>query len=242
VTGGAATLVARPGTAAAGQAHMLRPVRSPIIDTARDETALIDRLRAGDERAFAELVDAHARSMKRVARAHVSSDAVAEEVVQETWLGVLNGLGRFEGRSSLKHWIFTILTNRAKTRGVAEHRTVPFAALAALEAEDRSHAVDPDRFLPADHERAPHHWATPPRRWELSPEASVSHGEVLGVVRAAIATLPPVQRMVIVMRDLEGFASEEVCDLLELSQGNQRILLHRARSRVRGALEEHLAA
>ncbi len=221
---------------------MLRLVRSPAVDTEGDESGFIDRLRARDERAFAELIDTHSRSMQRVARAYVSTDAVAEEVVQETWLGVLTGLDRFEGRSSLKHWIFVILANRAKTRGVVEHRTVPFAAMVARETADRFHAVDPDRFLPADHERVPHHWATPPRRWELSPEDALSHGELLGVLRAAIATLPPAQRMVIVMRDLEGFPSDEVCELLALSPGNQRILLHRARSRVRTRLEEHLAA
>lgn len=210
---------------------------APVID----ELRLIEQLRAGDESAFARLVDELAPGMLRVARTYVQSDAVAAEVVQETWLGMLRGLDRFEARSSLKTWIYRILINRARTRGAAEHRTVPFATLAAREADGPFNAVDADRFLPADHDRWPHHWAAPPRRWELSPEDAVSHSETLDVIRTAIDELPPMQRMVIVMRDLEGFSAEEACELLELTVGNQRVLLHRARSHVRGHLEEYLA-
>ena len=207
-----------------------------------DERRLIEQLRCGDESAFARLVDELTPGMLRVARTYVPSDAIAADVVQETWLGVLRGLDGFEARSSLKTWVYRILINRARTRGAAEHRTVPFATLAARETDVAFAAVEGDRFLPADHDRWPHHWAAPPRRWELSPEDALSHSETLEVVRAAIDELPPTQRMVIVMRDLEGFSAEETCELLELTVGNQRVLLHRARSHVRAHLEEYLAA
>jgi RNA polymerase sigma-70 factor (ECF subfamily) len=212
-----------------------------VPDAGAADRRLLERLRTGDEAAFAELVQRHARSMLRLAQLYVPSRAVAEEVVQETWLGVLNGLDGFEGRSSLKTWIFRILVNRAKTRGERERRTVPFAALAADEAGDDAPAVDPDRFIPAGEEHE-HSWATPPRRWEESPEKSLESGETLAVAREAIDRLPPMQRLVIAMRDLEGWPSEEVCNALEISETNQRVLLHRARSRVRAALEDYLDA
>ncbi len=210
-------------------------------DTSADERHLLDRLRRGEEAAFTQLVSQHTPGLLRVARSYVSSQAVAEEVVQETWLGVLRGLERFEGRSSVRTWVFRILTNRAQTRGAGESRTVPFAALAAREAAEGFTAVDPERFLPADHDRWPHHWAAPPRRWDSSPEDALSHAETLRLVREAIEGLPPTQRLVITMRDLEGWPAEEVCEVLEVSAANQRVLLHRARSVVRGALEEHLS-
>ncbi len=217
-----------------------------MIDTdapacADAERVLLGRLRAHDEAAFSELLDRLTPGLLRVALAHVPSRAVAEEVVQETWLGVLRGLDRFEGRSSLETWIFRILLNRARTRGQREHRTVPFAALAAGEIEAPFSAVDPERFLPADHDRWPHHWATPPQRWEDSPERALESGETVALVRAAIERLPPMQRLVITMRDLEGWPSDEVCNVLEISETNQRVLLHRARSKARRALEEHFS-
>lgn len=208
---------------------------------ALQERELIERLRTGDQEAFARLVEELTPGMLRVARTHVSSAAVADEVVQDTWLGVLRGLDAFEGRASLKTWIFSILVNRAKSRGVVEHRTVPFATLAARELDGPAGAVDADRFLPADHDLWPHHWAAPPRRWEWSPEDASSHAQTLALVRAAIEQLPAMQRMVVVMRDLEGFAAEDVCALLDLTAVNQRVLLHRGRSRIRARLEEHLA-
>lgn len=210
-------------------------------DVEAHELRLLERLRAGDEAAFAELVERFTPSLLRVARSYVPTQAVAEEVVQETWLGVLNGLDRFEGRSSLRTWIFRILTNRAKTRGERERRTVPFATLGERESEDGVTAVDPERFLPADHDRWPHHWAAPPRRWETSPEEALTSSETLRIVRSTIDGLSPMQRLVITMRDLEGWPAAEVCSVLELSEANQRVLLHRARSKVRSALEEHLA-
>jgi RNA polymerase sigma-70 factor (ECF subfamily) len=198
-----------------------------------EEAELLERLRARDERAFAELVREWSPSMLRLARMYTPSRAVAEEVVQEAWLGVLQGIDRFEGRSSLKTWVFRILVNRAMTRGAREARSVPFAALAASEVARDEPAVDPDRFA---RDGA---WASPPRRWQDSPELALRSAETLGVVRAAIAELPPMQRLVVTMRDLEGFGSEETCNALEISETNQRVLLHRGRAKVRAALERH---
>jgi RNA polymerase sigma-70 factor (ECF subfamily) len=214
-----------------------RPTAPTVSDvpSAAADAALLAALRAGDEAAFTALVTRHHASLKRVARAYVASDAVAEEVVQETWLAVIDGLERFEERSTLKTWLFHILTNRAKTRGVRERRSVPFASLAAAGAEP---AVSPERFQrPGD--PWPGHWATPPRPWE-DPERRLSSLEAREHLRAAIAGLPAVQQAVLTLRDVEGLEAEEVCDLLELSAGNQRVLLHRARSRVRAELEGYL--
>jgi RNA polymerase sigma-70 factor (ECF subfamily) len=198
-----------------------------------EEAELLERLRARDERAFAELVREWSPSMLRLARMYTPSRAVAEEVVQEAWLGVLQGIDRFEGRSSLKTWVFRILVNRAMTRGAREARSVPFAALAASEVARDEPAVEPDRFARDGM------WASPPRRWQDSPELALRSAETLGVVRSAIAELPPMQRLVVTMRDLEGFGSEETCNALEISETNQRVLLHRGRAKVRAALERH---
>lgn len=202
------------------------------------ERELVERLRAGDEQAFEALVERHYGTMLSVARSHVKSRAVAEEVVQEAWVGVLNGLDRFEGRSSLKTWILRIVINIAKTRGVREARSVPFASLAP---EGEEHAVEPERFRgPGD--AFPGHWRAYPADWRALPERALEQRETLGVVVRAIEGLPDAQRTVITMRDVEGCEAEEVCQALEISEGNQRVLLHRARSRVRAALEQHLDA
>jgi RNA polymerase sigma-70 factor (ECF subfamily) len=177
--------------------------------------------------------------MLRLALTYVRTRAVAEEVVQEAWLGVLNGLDRFEGRASLKTWIFRILTNVAKTRAVREARTVPFSALAEAETEEGP-SVDPDRFFGPGHRWAGH-WAAYPERWEKVPERRLVSDETRRLIADAIAGLPPAQRQVISLRDVEGWSSDEVCNALELSETNQRVLLHRARSKVRQALEEYLA-
>jgi RNA polymerase sigma-70 factor, ECF subfamily len=206
----------------------------------RDERELIDALRRGDERAFRALVDSYSPSLLRVAIAYVPSRAVAEEVVQETWLGVLRGLDRFEGRSSLKTWIFRILTNIATTRGARERRGVPFSTLAAAE-DPNGPSVDPDRFFPPDHPRYPGHWRLGPTRWP-TPEEGLLAGETREVVLSAIADLPPAQRTVIGLRDIEGWPADEVCDALGVSEVNQRVLLHRARTKVRSALETYHAA
>ena len=201
-----------------------------------DERALIEALRRGDEVAFMRLVDEYGPMLLRVARMYVPSAAVAEEVVQETWIAVLNGIDRFEGRSSLKTWIFRILTNIAKTRGERERRSVPFSSAARAAADEPS--VDPDRFLPAgdEHARA---WAIGPIPWP-GPEESLLSGETRDVILDAIEKLPPAQREVITLRDVDGWTSEEVRNALEISETNQRVLLHRARSKVRRAIERHL--
>jgi RNA polymerase sigma-70 factor (ECF subfamily) len=214
----------------------------PQIDPAgaTDETSLIKALRGGDEAAFATLLQQYHGALVRVAMAYVSDRAVAEEVAQETWLGVLRGLDRFESRSSLKTWIFRILTNRAKTRGEREGRTVPFSALAGGEVEADDPAVEPERFLGADHPQWPGHWASPVKGWGDDPEARLLAGETGERIREAVDALPPTQRTVIILRDVQGFDAGEVCGLLQISEANQRVLLHRARSKVRRALEHYL--
>ena len=205
------------------------------------EDQLVARLKRGDESAFAELISAYSPALLRVAQARVRTRAVAEEVVQETWLAVLHGLDGFEGRSSLKTWIFRILTNIAITRGTRESRCLPFSSLAASEADESDDAVDASRFLPADHDRWPHHWALGPTRWQ-TPEEGLLSGETRDCILRAVESLPPAQRTVITLRDIEGWPSEEVCEALGVSEGNQRVLLHRARSKVRAAVEEYFGA
>jgi RNA polymerase sigma-70 factor (ECF subfamily) len=204
-------------------------------DPAAAEAALLERLRAGDEAAFEALVARHYATMLAVAQTYVKGRAVAEEVVQEAWLGVIKGLDRFEGRSSLRTWILSILVNQAKTRGTREARSVPFAALAP---EGEEPAVDPDRFR-GPGESYPGHWRAFPGDWGRSAATAAQDRETLRVVMGAIAELPTAQQSVIRMRDVEGYSSEEVCAALDVSEGNQRVLLHRARSRVRSALERH---
>jgi RNA polymerase sigma-70 factor (ECF subfamily) len=206
----------------------------------RDDAQLIEALRAGDEAAFVELIHAHHSMLLRVAMTYVSSRAVAEEVVQETWLGVLKGLDRFEARSSLKTWIFRIASNIARTRGVREARCLPFSSLPRTDAERPEPSVEPGRFLPADHARYPGHWAREPAAWE-TPEERLLSAETRGVILAAIERLPPAQRLVVTLRDIEGWSAHEACEALEVTHSNQRVLLHRGRSKVRAALERHLS-
>jgi RNA polymerase sigma-70 factor, ECF subfamily len=203
-----------------------------------DDLRLATAAQQGDERAFEALVDRYNASLLRVAMLYLRDRSVAEEVVQETWLGVIRGLERFERRSLLRTWIFRILTNTAKTRAVRESRSVPFAALAATEADDGP-SVEPERFRGAD-DRWSGHWASPPESWTGLPESRLLSRETLAVVQEAIAALPLMQAKVITLRDVEGWSSDEVCALLELSEGNQRVLLHRARSKVRAQLERYL--
>jgi RNA polymerase sigma-70 factor, ECF subfamily len=205
------------------------------VDPAAAEPALLERLRAGDEEAFAALVAGLYGTMLTVARTYVKDRAVAEEVVQETWLGVINGLDRFEGRSSLKTWILSILVNQAKTRGTREARIVPFAALVP---QDDGPAVDPERFR-GPHEQYTGGWRAFPANWKPADEL-LEDRETIRVAMRAIVDLPLTQQTVIRMRDVEGYSAEEVCATLDVSEANQRVLLHRARSRVRAALERHL--
>ncbi len=209
----------------------------PASPAPRDDAAVLAALRAGDERAFADLVSMYHAAMVRLARVYVGSTSVAEEVVQDAWVGVLEGLDRFEGRSSLKTWIFRIVMNRAITRAQRERRSIPFSALAEVdEARDES-AVDPSRFRPPGDPNAGR-WRSAPSPWP-DPESSALSNEAMSRVRAAIDTLPPVQRQVITLRDVAGWDSKETCNLLGLSETNQRVLLHRARSRVRAALDRY---
>jgi RNA polymerase sigma-70 factor (ECF subfamily) len=203
-----------------------------------DDADLVRALRAGDEEAFMEVVRRYNRLMLRVALGYVRSEAVAEEVVQETWCAVLGGIDRFERRATLKTWIMRILANRAKTRGQREARCVPFSSLGGSEDDDGP-AVDPDRFLPADHPRYPNHWAAAPSEWTQLPDERLLASETQDRIRAAIAGLPARQQAVISLRDVEGWSPDEVCQLLDLSEGNQRVLLHRARSHVRAELERY---
>jgi RNA polymerase sigma-70 factor (ECF subfamily) len=207
----------------------------PRVPVAPDEVEMLARLRARDERAFERLVEQHHGTMLSVARMYVKTHATAEEVVQDAWLGVIRGLDGFEGRSSLKTWIMRIVVNAALRRGVRDARTVPFSS---LEPEGTEAAVDPDRFRGPD-DGFPGHWNRYPSDWRSLPENVVTGQETTEVVMRTIAELPAQQRTVISMRDVHGWTAEEVCAALDLSPGNQRLLLHRARSRLRAALERH---
>src|SRR3954453_10512255 len=205
-------------------------------DMALPDAEIVAALKRGDESVFADLVDEYSPGLLRMARMFVRDRAVAEDVVQDTWIGVLRGIDRFEGRSSLKTWIYRILINTAKTRGQRESRSIPFSAAAAADEP----AVDPDRFLGADHPVAGG-WMLGPSEWQ-TPEEELLQGETRDAILAAIEDLPESQKAVIRMRDVEGFPSEEVSEALGITDGNQRVLLHRARSKVRRAIEEHLGA
>ena len=215
-----------------------RPAEAPPSAPTPEERRLVQALRAGDERAFIELVERYNGALQRLALSFVPSRAVAEEVVQETWLAVIQGIDRFEGRSTLRTWLFRILVNRAKTRGERERRTVPFSSLASDEASGEDGLVDADRFFAHDNPWAGH-WSAGPRPWADAPEGRLLAKETTKVVTDAIDGLPPGQRAVVSLRDIAGWSAEEVCDSLGISEVNQRVLLHRGRSRVRSALERH---
>jgi RNA polymerase sigma-70 factor (ECF subfamily) len=203
-----------------------------------DDLTMIEALRRGDEGVFARLVDQYHASLRRVARLYISDRAVADEVVQDTWLGVIRGIWAFERRSSLKTWIFRILINRAKTRAAREGRSLPFPRFdAAVEVEA---AVAPDRFLPVDHPIEPGRWTHPPPDLGASPERWVLAQEARQHLESAIAALPEHQRLVLILRDVEGCSTEEVCNALGFQETNSRVLLHRARAKVRAALEPYL--
>jgi RNA polymerase sigma-70 factor, ECF subfamily len=200
-----------------------RPAR-PILSVMDSDEELVLRLRSGDERAFIGLVERYQEPMLRLAASFVPSRAIAEEVVQDTWLALLRGLAGFEGRSSLKSWLFAILVNQARKTGTKEHRSVPVA--------DPEPAVDPSRFDGSGH------WAEPPEHWIEAAERRVEAGKLAHRVRGWIDELPARQREVVLLRDVEGMSSDEVCTVLALSEGNQRVLLHRGRSRLRQLVED----
>jgi RNA polymerase sigma-70 factor (ECF subfamily) len=199
-----------------------------------DNRALVAALRAGDEQTFAALVDGWSGWMLRLAREHVPSAAVAEEVVQETWLAMLQGLDRFRGEASLRTWVYRILVNKAKGRGVRERRTIPFASVTEKEM---GRTVDPDRFQ-GPGEGHPGGWRQFPQEW---PEQVALNREVLDVVRAALTGLSRQQRIVVALRDLDGHSADEVCKLLGITAAHQRVLLHRGRAVVRSRLEQYFA-
>lgn len=211
------------------------------------ERTLVERLRAGEERAFLDLVERLHSGLIRVAMLYVRTHDVAEEVVQESWIAVLEGLHRFEGRSSLKTWISHIVANQARTRAVREARCLPFSSFdesVARELADRSPSVAPERFAAAGDAAGASRggqWAEPPRNWRRgSAECQLLDAETLRFVEVALDTLPPAQKIVVTLRDVEGWESEDVCNALGLSETNQRVLLHRGRARLRAMLERHL--
>jgi RNA polymerase sigma-70 factor (ECF subfamily) len=187
---------------------------------------LVKRLRAGDEEAFVELVSRHHAAMMRLARSLVSSTAVAEEVVQDTWLGVLRGIDGFEGRSSFRTWLLRILVNRATTTGIRERRTVAVG--------DAGPVVDRARF------DASGAWMSPPQHWVADSEDRLLAEGLAHEIEAALEQLPERQRDVVMLRDVDGLSGREVCEVLDISEGNQRVLLHRGRSHLRQALEDEL--
>jgi RNA polymerase sigma-70 factor (ECF subfamily) len=203
----------------------------PRSDLDRDDDALLSALRQGDEQVFSDLVDRWGQMMLRLALSRVESRAVAEDVVQDAWLTVLRSLDRYERRSTFRTWVLGIVVNLARSRARVERREVPLSS----ESEP---SVDAGRFLPATHSRWPHHWAIEPGAWR-TPEDELLADEARHVILDAIDALPPAQREVIVLRDVEGMPSIEVCNILAITDTHQRVLLHRARSRVRNALERY---
>jgi RNA polymerase sigma-70 factor (ECF subfamily) len=201
-----------------------------------DQRALVEELAAGDQHSFHELIDRLYPSMKRLARSYVDSEALAEDVVQETWLAVIRGIGRFEHRSSLNTWIFAILLNKARTHSSRERRTLPLSSLARPYASET--ALEEDRFQ-NDEDPWPGEWATPPRPWQ-KPERRLLSLEIRERLKDALDELPARQRAVVTLRDVEGLSAGEVCRLLGVSAENQRVLLHRGRARLRDALEAYV--
>jgi len=207
------------------------------------DAELIAALRHGDEEAFIWLVDRYCGPLRRLARSFVPSDAVADEVVQEAWLGIIRGIDGFEGRCSLKTWLYQIVLNIARTKGAREARTVPFASAGAdgrRDGDDHFGEFDPDHFLSQRHSRGRGHWGTPPEPSE--PADRLDRRETLERVHSVIGMLPPSQRAVISLRDIDGWTSDEVCTVLSITPTNQRVLLHRARARVRNHLDLYLHA
>lgn len=202
----------------------------------RDDTTLVDALRAGDERAFTVLVDRYHHSLVRLARTYVDDTAVAEEVAQEAWLGLLNSIDRYAGQASLQTWLFRILVNCARARQRREARSIAFSNLPGPAKEDGP-TVDPARFHPDDHRWAGH-WSIPPAEW---PEARTLALEIGECLARAMDRLPPRQRSILTLRDIEGWPAGEVCSRLGISPVNARVLLHRARARVRRELALYLA-
>lgn len=221
--------------AATAAAREVQGTRAGSGREATTDATLVERLRAGDETAFIRLLELHGATLRRIARIY-ATDAVADEIVQETWIAVLRGIDGFEGRASLRTWLVRILVNIARTHGAREHRQVPFSAFVGPDDEGAEAAVEPDRFQGPDG-RFPGGWVSFPERWDEQPEVRFLSTEGVLVAHRAIDALPPAQREVVTLRDIEGWTSDEVAQAMAISPGNQRVLLHRGRSRVRAALE-----
>jgi RNA polymerase sigma-70 factor (ECF subfamily) len=219
------------------QEESVRVARPPEAAFDGNEPLLVAALRRRDEAAFVTLVRRYHGLMLRVAYAQLKDRAACEEVVQETWLAVIKGIDSFEGRSSLRTWMFRILTYQASARLERDGREIPFSALASADAAGPDPSVDPSHFFGRDHAPRPFFWVTDPSEW---PEDALLAAETRAVIWGAVQELPDSQRLVISLRDLEGWAPEEVCEALGISDGNQRVLLHRARSRVREVLNGYL--
>jgi RNA polymerase sigma-70 factor, ECF subfamily len=215
---------------------MIVEMAATALNDSNDQEVL-DALRAGDEEVFAQLVRRHHSSLLRLARVYVSNPATAEEVVQDTWIGLLESLDRFEGRSSLKTWIFRIMINTARKRRGKEARSIPFSSLGPETSGDEA-TMDPDRFAGSG-DKLPGHWTITPANWDQLPEQRLISLETRRVVEEAIETLPPNQKEVITLRDVEGWTAEETCNVLQLTATNQRVILHRARARIRRDLESY---
>lgn len=209
-------------------------------DIAANDARTVELLRSGDEAAFGALIDRYNGALLRLARTYLHDQSAAEEAVQDTWIGLLESLQRFEGRSSLKTWLFRILVNCARSRQRKEARTIPFSSVFDPDGEGREPAVEPERFRRSWLPGRSGHWLQAPARWQDQPEERAISSEARGLILTAVEGLPPSQREVITLRDVEGFSAEEVCNLLGVTDTNQRVLLHRARSKVRAALESHL--
>lgn len=209
-----------------------------------DEVSVLDSLRAGDEAAFTWLVEQYHPSLVRLARLFVQDETISEELAQETWLAVLQGLNHFEGRSSLKTWIFTILTNKAKTRGQREKRIVSLTVLEEELHASRQPTVHSERFNASSADKLPGHWAAGagPVSWAGIPEEMFVSQETMNLISQTIDSLPENQRLVVTLRDIHELSTDEVCNVLGISETNQRVLLHRARAKVRQALEAYLQA
>jgi len=216
------------------QAEVVRPEAGAFDG---NEPVLVAALRRREEAAFAAVVKRYHSLMLRVAYAQLNDVAASEDVVQETWLAVIKGIDSFEGRSSLRTWMFRILTHQATARLERDGRQIPFSALASADAVAAEPSVEPSRFFSRGHRPRPYFWVSDPREW---PEDALLTAEARAVIAAAVRHLSDSQRVVITLRDLEGWAPSEVCEALGISDGNQRVLLHRARSRVREVLDEYL--
>ncbi|GJL67995.1 MAG: RNA polymerase sigma24 factor [Nitrospirales bacterium] len=215
----------------------ISPSSHTLHDTLKlDEPGLVQALQAGDEQVFAAVMDWYSGSLLRLALSFVPSRAVAEEVVQETWMGVFEGIHRFESRSSFKTWLFRILTNRAKTRGIRENRYEPFGLSAS---SDEGLSLEDSLFISEGSRMG--HWKDPPNAWEPdTPERALLSKECRVAIETAIENLPATQRQVMTLRDIEGVSSEEICNILGISETNQRVLLHRARTKVRRELSPYV--